>query len=118
MLAGARQPESLENLRETAPDVRLTPVRLDVTSEEDVRAASDLGRVDILINNAESRVYGSVLHVPMTELQHEIDVNYFGALLMARAFAPAMVAHGDGLIVNVASILRKLVCLRLATIAR
>ena len=52
VLAGARQLESLENLRETAADVRLTPVRLDVTSEDDVRAAADLGRVDILINNA------------------------------------------------------------------
>src|SRR5882724_10211785 len=50
VLAGARQPESLENLRGTAKDVRLMPVRLDVTSEDDVRAAADLGRVDILIN--------------------------------------------------------------------
>jgi len=107
VLAGARQPESLENLRETAQDVRLTPVRLDVTSEDDVRAAADLGRVDILINNAGVCVYGSVLHVRMAELQHEIEVNYFGALLMARTFAPAMIEHRDGLIVNVASILAK-----------
>src|SRR5712691_6788480 len=107
VLAGARQPESLENLRETAQNVRLTPVRLDVTSEDDVRAAADRGRVDILINNAGVCVYGSVLHVRIAELQHEIEVNYFGALRMARAFAPAMIAHGDGLIVNVASILAK-----------
>jgi NAD(P)-dependent dehydrogenase (short-subunit alcohol dehydrogenase family) len=107
VLAGARQPESLENLRETAQDVRLTLVRLDVTSEEDVQAAADLGRVDILINNAGVCVYGSVLDVPMSDLQNEININYLGALLMARAFAPAMIAHGDGLIVNVASILAK-----------
>ena len=107
VLAGARQPESLENLRETAQDVRLKPVRLDVTSEDDVRAAADLGHVDILINNAGVCVYGSVLDVRISELQHEIEVNYFGALQMARALAPAMIAHGDGLIVNVASILAK-----------
>ena len=107
VLAGARQPKSLENLRETVQDGRLTPVRLDVTSEDDVRAAADLGRVDILINNAGVCVYGSVLDVGIGELQHEIGVNYFGALLMARAFAPAMIAHGNGLIVNVASILAK-----------
>ncbi|MGH9873666.1 MAG: SDR family NAD(P)-dependent oxidoreductase [Pyrinomonadaceae bacterium] len=107
VLAGARQPESLENLRETAQDVRLTPVRLDVTSEADVRAAAALGRVDILINNAGVCVYGSVLQVRMAELQHEIEVNYLGALLMARAFAPAMIENRDGLIVNVASILAK-----------
>jgi NAD(P)-dependent dehydrogenase (short-subunit alcohol dehydrogenase family) len=107
VLAGARQTKSLENLRETAQDLRLTPVRLDVTSEEDVQAATDLGRVDILINNAGVCVYGSVLNVPMSDLQDEININYFGAMRMARAFAPAMVAHGDGLIVNVASILAK-----------
>ncbi|MDQ2974423.1 MAG: SDR family NAD(P)-dependent oxidoreductase [Acidobacteriota bacterium] len=107
VLAGVRQPESLKNLKETAKDVRLTPVRLDVTSEDDVRAAADLGRVDILINNAGVSVYGSVLQVPLAELQHEIEVNYLGALLMARAFAPAMIESRDGLIVNVASILAK-----------
>jgi NAD(P)-dependent dehydrogenase (short-subunit alcohol dehydrogenase family) len=102
-----RQPESLENLRETAKDVRLTPVRLDVTSEDDIQAAADLGRVDLLINNAGVCVYGSVLDVRIAELQHEMEVNYFGVLRMARAFAPAMIAHGDRLIVNVASILAK-----------
>ena len=107
VLAGVRRPESLEHLREITKDARLTPVRLDITSEEDVRAAADLGRVDILINNAGVCVYGSVLQAPMAELQHEIQVNYLGALLMARAFAPQMIAHGDGMIVNVASILGK-----------
>jgi NAD(P)-dependent dehydrogenase (short-subunit alcohol dehydrogenase family) len=107
VLAGARQPSDLENLEGVAHDGRLTPVRLDVTSEEEVRAAADLGDVDILINNAGVCVYGSVLNVPLTELQDEIEVNYFGALRMARAFAPSMIARGDGLIVNVASILAK-----------
>jgi len=100
--AGARDPGSVDK-----PDGRLTPVRLDVTSEDDVRAAADLGPVDILINNAGVCVYGSVLNVPMVELENEINVNYFGALRMARALAPAMIARGDGLIVNVASILAK-----------
>jgi NAD(P)-dependent dehydrogenase (short-subunit alcohol dehydrogenase family) len=107
VLAGARQPTSLESLRETVQDQRLTPVRLDVTSAADVQAAADLGRVDILINNAGVCVYGSVLDVAISELQNEININYFGPMLMARAFAPAMIAHGDGLIVNVASILAK-----------
>jgi NAD(P)-dependent dehydrogenase (short-subunit alcohol dehydrogenase family) len=107
VLAGARQTKGLENLGENAQDLRLTPVRLDVTSEDDIQAAADLGRVDILINNAGVCVYGSVLNAPMSDLQDEININYFGAMRMARAFAPAMIAHGDGLIVNVASILAK-----------
>ncbi len=107
VLAGFRQPESLKDLREAAQDARLTPVRLDITSEDDVRAAADLGRVDILINNAGICTFGSVLRAEMAELHQELDVNYFGALRMARAIAPKMTAQGDGLIVNVASILAK-----------
>lgn len=104
VLAGFREPE---NLSESIQDARLKPVRLDVTSEADLREAADPGAVDILINNAGVCVYGSVLNVPITELWDEIDVNYFGALRMARALAPSMIARGDGLIVNVASILAK-----------
>lgn len=104
VLAGVRQPD---NLKESFQDERLKPVHLDVTSEADVSAAAEMGRVDILINNAGICLFGSVLRVPMDQLQHEVEVNYFGALRIARALAPAMIQHGDGLIVNVASILGK-----------
>lgn len=108
VFAGARQPESLAKLIETAQDDRIKPLRLDITVEEDIRAAADLvGLVDILINNAGVCVFGSVLRAEMAELQQEVETNYFGALRMARAFAPAMMQQGDGLIVNVASILGK-----------
>lgn len=104
VLAGARTPD---NPKETFHDERLKPVTLDITSETDVNAAAEMGRVDVLINNAGICLFGSVLRVPLEQLQHEIEINYFGALRMARAFAPAMIEHGDGLIVNVASILGK-----------
>lgn len=105
VFAGTRQ---LEKLKETAQDDRIKPLRLDITSEADIRAAADLvGRVDVLINNAGVCVFGSVLRVDLSELQREVEINYFGALRMARAFAPAMMQHGHGLIVNVASILGK-----------
>lgn len=41
------------------------------------------------------------------DIQREIDVNYFGVLRMVRAFAPAMIEHGDGMIVNIATIFAK-----------
>ena len=101
VLAGVRQHDK------TFQDERVKPVILDVTSDTDVSTAAEMGRVDILINNAGVCVFGSVLRLPFEQLQQEIEVNYFGALRMARAFAPAMIQHGDGLIVNVASILGK-----------
>jgi NAD(P)-dependent dehydrogenase (short-subunit alcohol dehydrogenase family) len=108
IVAGARRPEELEALAgSVGPRAKLTPVRLDVTSDEDVSAAAASGRVDVLVNNAGVAVYGGVLKAGMEEIRREIEINYLGALRVVRAFAPAMVEHGDGLIVNVASILGK-----------
>lgn len=109
ILAGARRLEEIENLAASvaAKKTRITPIRLDVTQEDDVREAAALGRVDILINNAGAVVYGGALKAEMEEIRREMEVNYYGVLRMVRAFAPAMIEHGDGMIVNVASILAK-----------
>jgi len=108
VVAGARRPEELETLAgPVGGRAKLTRVRLDVTSDEDVSAAARLGRVDVLVNNAGVAVYGGVLKAGMEDIRREIEVNYLGVLRLVRAFAPAMAEHGDGLIVNVASVLGK-----------
>jgi short-subunit dehydrogenase len=108
IVAGARRPEELETLiNSIGARAKLTPVRLDVTSDEDVSAAAALGRVDVLINSAGVAVYGGILKAEMEEIRREIEINYLGVLRMVRAFAPAMAEHGDGLIANVASVLGK-----------
>jgi short-subunit dehydrogenase len=108
IVAGARRTEELETLIESVGGrAKLTPVRLDVTSDEDVSAAAASGRVDVLINSAGVAVYGGVLKAGMEDIRREIEINYLGALRVVRAFAPAMVEHGGGLIVNVGSILGK-----------
>src|SRR5205085_4685667 len=108
VVACARRTEELETLVSSAgARAKLTPMRLDVTSDEDVSAASASGRVDVLVNNAGVAVYGGVLKAEMEEIRREMEINYFGALRVVRAFAPAMVEHGDGLIVNVASVMGK-----------
>jgi NAD(P)-dependent dehydrogenase (short-subunit alcohol dehydrogenase family) len=108
VVACARRTEELDSLVNSAgARAKLTPMRLDVTSDEDVSAALASGRVDVLVNNAGVAVYGGVLKAEMEEIRREMEINYFGALRVVRAFAPAMVEHGDGLIVNVASVLGK-----------
>jgi len=104
VLAGARKREDLEALRSE----RVTPVRLDVTSDEDVEGLAGLGAVDILINNAGVAGFGNPLTMDFAAIQEEIAVNYFGVLRVTRAIAPGMIAKHDGVIVNVATAFAKI----------
>ena len=103
VLAGARKREDLESLKSE----RVTPVQLDVTSDEDVAALANSGAVDILINNAGVAGFGNPLTMDFAAIQEEIAVNYFGVLRVTRALAPGMIAKRDGMIVNVATAFAK-----------
>ena len=87
VLAGARKPEDIAGLKGEALAIGapIIPIQLDVTVESDVRAAAQLGFVDILINNAGIAGYGNPLNMNHEDAVREMDVNYFGALRMARA---------------------------------
>lgn len=104
VLAGARKRKDREALKSD----RVTPVRLDVTSDRDVEELGRLAPVDILINNAGVAGFGNPLTMEFTAIQEEIAVNYFGVLRVTRAIAPGMIAKRDGVIVNVATAFAKI----------
>ena len=69
-------------------------------------AASELGDLHILINNAGVATTGSALTYSEADWDRVIDTNLKGAWLMAQATARRMAEHGaGGSIINVASIL-------------
>src|SRR5207302_40056 len=109
VLAGARNPEDIEQMKSDAQTAGLaiTPFKLDVTSDDDIGAAANLGFVDILVNNAGIAGYGNPLTMNFEDAVREMNVNYFGALRMARALAPAMIERGEGMIVNIATAFAK-----------
>ena len=109
VFAGARKPEDLEKLKHDAAAIGapITPIALDVTSDEDVSAAAKLGFIDVLVNNAGVAGYGDPVQMNFENASEEMNVNYFGALRMTRALAPAMIEHGEGMIVNVATAFAK-----------
>jgi NAD(P)-dependent dehydrogenase (short-subunit alcohol dehydrogenase family) len=98
--AGVRDPE-------TVTDSDLVPVRLDVTRPDEVAAAAQAcSDVNLLINNAGIALGTPLIHVPTVDsARAELEVNYFGTLAMARAFAPVLAANGGGALVNMLSVL-------------
>jgi short-subunit dehydrogenase len=110
VFAGARKPEDIERLKSDAAAIgaSITPIRLDVTNDEDIEAATRLGAIDLLINNAGVAGYGNPATMNLEAALEEMNVNYFGALRMTRALAPAMIERGEGMIVNVATAFAKI----------
>jgi NAD(P)-dependent dehydrogenase (short-subunit alcohol dehydrogenase family) len=97
--AAARNPETV-----TLKGV--VPLKLDVTSDADVVAATRVaGDVDLLVNNAGIAKPGAFLADSAVEAAREqFEVNFVGPLRMARAFAPILAKHGGGAIINVLSL--------------
>jgi NAD(P)-dependent dehydrogenase (short-subunit alcohol dehydrogenase family) len=86
--------------------------RLEEVTELGERVLRDVGRVDILINNAannpkmeaaDSRNFGRVEFFPMEVWEADLAVGLKGAFLCSRVFGAEMAAKGAGVIVNVAS---------------
>jgi 3-oxoacyl-[acyl-carrier protein] reductase len=82
---------------------------IDVSNPAAVaRAAEEVGSVDIVINSAG--IVGPnlpLIQTPVAELERTLAVNVVGTFLTCQAFAPGMVEHGWGRIVNLASMAGK-----------
>jgi NAD(P)-dependent dehydrogenase (short-subunit alcohol dehydrogenase family) len=101
--AAARSADSLEGL---ATDGRIVAVKLDVTSDNDVRAlAAKASDVTLLINNAGVLDFGSVLEAPPEAFERNFATNFYGVLATSRAFAPVIEKNGGGAIVNMHTLL-------------
>jgi gluconate 5-dehydrogenase len=90
--------------------VKTLALRCDVRNPDEVQAVvdatqQDLGRVDVLINNAGT-VWGAPPEdTPLEGWQKVIDVNLTGVFLFAQAVGRTMIADGcGGKIVNIASV--------------
>ena len=110
VFAGTRKAEDAAGLKQdaTTTGVRITPIQLDVTNDDDIAAAAGLGPIDLLINNAGIAGYGNPLSMDLAAAVEEMNVNFFGALRMSRALAPHMIERGEGMIVNVATAFAKI----------
>ncbi|MFI5952320.1 SDR family oxidoreductase [Cryptosporangium sp. NPDC051539] len=101
--AGVRDPQDVTGeLSATGATV----VRLDVTSDADVRAAAaECGDATVVVNNAGLHAGDRLVEATDPDAARaEMEVNYFGPLRMIRAFAPVLTRAGHGSFVNVLSV--------------
>lgn len=108
VFAGARNPDDLAGV-EDASTGRIHAVRLDVTDDEQVRAAvakaAAGGRLDIVVNNAATGDWhGTALHtLDVDRLDKVLATNLRGPMLVAKYALPHLLERDGGRIVNLSS---------------
>jgi NAD(P)-dependent dehydrogenase (short-subunit alcohol dehydrogenase family) len=98
----ARDPSAL------AAFPHLVPIKMDVTSDEDVaKAAAIATDVTLLINNAGvNHNTGFMVAPDLAIARKEIEANYLAPLRVTRAFAPALIKN-QGAVLNLLTILAR-----------
>jgi NAD(P)-dependent dehydrogenase (short-subunit alcohol dehydrogenase family) len=94
---------------EQAHGVRAIGMRCDVRVQDEAAAVvestvSDLGGVDVLVNNAGTSWGAPAVDHPLEGWQKVIDVNLTGLFRMSQLAGRVMIEQGRGRIVNVASV--------------
>jgi NAD(P)-dependent dehydrogenase (short-subunit alcohol dehydrogenase family) len=86
----------------------LVPVKMEVTSDEDVAKAARLaGDVTLLINNAGINHNTAFMAAPdIAMAREEIEINYLAPLRVTKAFAPALIKN-KGAVLNLLTILSR-----------
>lgn len=112
VVAGARNPDQLAGLQSRFGE-KILPVSLDVTNEEQAKAAVDaaiahFGGVDVLVNNAGYGNVSPVEDTPLDDFRAQIETNLFGVIIMTKAVLPYFRERKAGHIIQVTSIAGRL----------
>jgi len=83
-------------------------IQLDVTDENSVRTAvqkiyDDVGRIDMLINNAGYGLTGAFEDLSIDEIKTQFETNFYGLIRTTQAILPIMRKQKSGTIVNMSS---------------
>jgi clavulanate-9-aldehyde reducatase len=108
---GARRKDRLDEIARAieSDGGRAVALEADIGDEEQARgfvrgAAEELGRLDVLVNNAGVMLLGPVEGVDTEQWRRMVDVNVLGLLYCTQEAVPLIRDSGGGHIVNVSSV--------------
>lgn len=106
--ATARSLADLDDLVAEYGDAVL-PLQLDVTDRagafDAVTTAKDeLGRIDVVVNNAGYGLFGTVEEITEQQLRDQLEVNLFGVFHVTQAVLPILREQGSGHIVQISTV--------------
>jgi NAD(P)-dependent dehydrogenase (short-subunit alcohol dehydrogenase family) len=112
LVLAARGPEALEKAAREVEERgrRAVPVPTDVTDPDQCRAlveraTSELGTIDVLVNNAGAAPFVSTFESARLEgWDKYFRITFTGAVYCTHAAAPALLERGTGTVINVASV--------------
>jgi NAD(P)-dependent dehydrogenase (short-subunit alcohol dehydrogenase family) len=114
VFASMRNPAKGDTLAAEAASLgkHVTILPLDVTKQASAdeaiaRVMNEVGRIDVLVNNAGIGMHGPIEECDDDEISAVFQTNVLGVVRMARAVAPQMRAQASGRIVNVSSVAGK-----------
>jgi 3-oxoacyl-[acyl-carrier protein] reductase len=106
----ARTKKDLQNLADELQSAghKCSMARADVSNIQSVNTAvssmlTEMGNIDILINNAGIGKFGNFLELEPAEWEEQIKVNLFGVYYVTRAVLPQMIERKTGDIINISS---------------
>jgi NADP-dependent 3-hydroxy acid dehydrogenase YdfG len=112
----ARRADRIDALAERIADEGGRALALPTDVGDEAQAAAfvadahaELGRLDVLVNNAGVMLLGPIDDAPTEEWRRMIHTNVFGVLYCTHAALPVMRAQGSGHILNVSSVGGKVV---------
>ncbi len=104
----------MDELKKTAEEItegggEATPVKADIGREKDIVSLFDavkknLGRLDILINNAAFGVWGELVDFSIEDFDRVMSVNVRGLYLCCQQAMKIMIPAGQGYIINMSSV--------------
>lgn len=103
--AAARDVDALAPLVDRYGD-KVTPINIDLNNPDSItKAASVAADVEIVVNNAGILRTSDPLAVDaIAAMQEEVEVNVYGLMRVAQAFAPVLKQNGGGVLVQLNSV--------------